>query len=93
MKLTLPVFKTTQRSPSGVIHRNVPRGKKTVDCVRNDDNGVAEKAACSLDSASSDDPIPEPSLDDDDDKNDGDSKNVSLHTIKQKASTSAWASI
>ena len=93
MNLKLPVFKVTERSPSGVVHRNVPRGKKSVDRGRNDDSSVAKEADCVLDPPDSDpsftEPILEPSLDDVGD----DDKNVSLYMIKQKASTSAWASI
>ena len=75
MKLKLPVFKVTQRSSSGVVHRNVPRGKEIVDCDRNDDSSVPEEAACALDSPTSDpsfiDPISEPSLEDFGDHDDG----------------------
>ena len=84
----LPVFKVTQRSSSGVVHRNIPRGKRSVECGRYDHSNAAEEASCTLDSPTS--LLEPPSLDD---FGDDEGQNVSLHTIKQKASTSAWANI
>ena len=47
MKLKLPVLKVTQRSASGVVHRNVPRGERTADYNRGrmDKSSVLEEAS------------------------------------------------
>ena len=94
MKLKLPVFKVTQRSPSGVVRRNISRGKKSVECSASgsEHTNAAEESSSALDSGSS--PINplctlEPSLDDYDDRG----QNASLYAIKQKSSTLAWANI
>ena len=105
MKGKLPVFKVTQRSPSGVVHRNVHRGKCTVTSITSDDSSVAEEDADALGLPTTAPPLEEPTLEPSLDSlikyavkpslpdfgDDG--QNVSLHAVKQKASSSAWANI
>jgi len=51
MKLKLPTLKVTQRSASGVVHRNVPRGERTADYNK---SSVLEEVS---------EPTPDPSVD------------------------------
>ena len=93
MKVKLPVFKVTQRSLSGLVSRNIPRGKNTTSSSCGDDTSdpLVEAGTCEGDPFVSSSFIPmEPTL-----QSSGDSvgQNVSLYAVKQRASTAAWAQI
>lgn len=100
MKQKLPAFKVTQRSPGNVIRRNVARGKGIVRVGIKDESSIIEEGADPPGTTASGlgETDPEPDLLTDHTTGTelspldfGD--NVSLHYIKQKASTSAWGNI
>ena len=95
MRSKLPAFNVTQRSKAGVVRRSVPRGRKDDDnaaaCTGDRFSGVEEEDASDPKSDFSFTSTFEPSG-----AITGETSgqpDVSLHAIKQKASTAAWGQV
>ena len=88
MQLQLPRFKVTQIFSSGVVHRNVPRGKKAESAGACSSSRPTTSSSGEEPTANYPDLLADPGLPPGDD-----GQNVSLHAVKQKASTASWHEI